>query len=59
MLLAGSGQLRTMGGLIVGLDLGAVLALGAAMGACMATLAEMAAAIEPIAVQKINERLRS
>ncbi|MFG1319835.1 DUF7697 family protein [Xanthobacter autotrophicus] len=59
VLRAAGGQLRTMATIVVGLDMGAVLALGAAMGANRRLLAEVLAEAEPIIVSKINERLRS
>ena len=59
VLRAAGGQLRTMATIVVGLDMGAVFTLGAAMGANRRLLAEVLAEAEPIIVSKINERLRS
>lgn len=56
---ASAGQLRTVGAVVMGFDAGAVLALGASLGACLTMLAEVFAAAEAVAIAKINERLRS
>lgn len=56
---AAGGQLRMAGTVVVGLDMGAVLALGNALGACPVTLAEVLADAEATIVANINERLRS
>lgn len=59
VLRASGGQLRTIGPVVIGLDFGAVLALGAGLGACPATLAAVLAEAEGTIIAKINERLRS
>lgn len=59
MLRAAGGQVRTIGRVVVGLDMGALLALGAALNACPVTLGEILAEVEPDIVEKINEPLRS
>lgn len=58
VLRAAGGQLRTIGTMVIGLDFGAVLALGAGLGACPSTLAAVLADVEGTIVAKINERLR-
>lgn len=58
VLRAAGGQLRTIGPVVIGLDFGAVLALGAGLGACPTTLAAVLAEVEGTIVAKINERLR-
>lgn len=59
MLRAGAGQLRMVGSVVVGLDLGALLSLGVGLGACPMTLSEVLVDLEAPIVGKINERLRS
>ncbi|MFG1267634.1 hypothetical protein V5F40_06690 [Xanthobacter sp. DSM 14520] len=48
-----------VGSVVVGLDLGALLALGAGLGACPMTLSEVLVDLEAPIVATINERLRS
>lgn len=52
-------QLRIVGSAVIGLDFGAVLAFGAAVGAPPLLLAEILSDIEGVVVSKVNERTRS
>jgi hypothetical protein len=54
-----AGQLRLVPGAVVGIDLGAAMAVGAAAGYDPAGLAELLPAGELGMVQAMNERLRS
>lgn len=58
VILQSAGQLRTANGVVLGLDFGAVLALGQALGADAYVLAECLPAIEAAIVRKMNEQLR-
>mgnify|MGYP005839662631 CR=1 FL=1 len=51
-----AGQLRMVPGAVIGIDLGAVLALGAALGHDLAVLAELLPAGEAGMVKALNER---
>jgi hypothetical protein len=50
-------QLRAIPGAVLGWDLGAGLALGAALGVPAMAAAEFLPAIEAVAVRKLNERM--
>jgi hypothetical protein len=51
------GQIRAVPGAVLGWDLGAGLALGAALGVPALATAELLPAIEAVAVRSINERM--
>jgi hypothetical protein len=51
------GQLRAVPGAVLGWDLGAGLALAAALGVPALAAAELLPAIEAVAVRKLNERM--
>lgn len=53
-----SGQVRAIPGAVLGWDMTAGLALGAALGVPAAAVAELLPEIETVAVRKINERLK-
>nr|WP_284694338.1 hypothetical protein [Rhodoplanes serenus] len=53
-----TGQVRTAGLAVIGLDIGALLALGRAAGACTVTLAEVLPAVEDAVVHGLNAQLR-
>lgn len=51
------GQVRAVPGVMLGWDLGAGMALAAALGFCPVAAAEILPEIEAIACRKINERM--
>jgi hypothetical protein len=51
------GQLRAISGAVLGWDLGAGLALAAALSVPALAAAELLPAIEAVAVRKVNERM--
>ncbi len=52
------GQLRVSpGGGVIGWDMGAALALAAALGVCQVAAAELLPAIEAVMVRKLNEQM--
>ena len=53
------GQLRVTGSAVIGWDMGAVLAMAAALGASPHAVAEFLPGIEAVMVRKVNERLGS
>ena len=53
------GQLRIVPGAVIGWDISAAFALGAALGIPAPAIAELLPAIEAVMVRKINEGLRS
>ena len=53
------GQMRVIPGAVIGWDMGAALALGAALGISPPAIAELLPAIEAVMVRKLNEQLRS
>lgn len=57
MVLRCAGQLRLVPGAAIGLDLGACLAIGAALGYDAAALAELLPAAEAGMIAALNERL--
>ena len=59
VVLKSAGQLRTAHGVVLGLDFGAILALGAALGADVHVLGECLPAVEAAIVRKMNEQLQA
>ena len=53
------GQLRIAGSTVIGWDMGAVLAMAAALGVGPRAVAEFLPGIEAVMVRKMNERLGS
>ena len=53
-----AGQVRTAGLAVVGLDLGALLALGHGAGCCPFALTEILPDVEDVVVQGLNSQLR-
>jgi hypothetical protein len=51
------GQLRVIPGAVIGWDMGAALALGAALGISPPAMAELLPALEAVMVRKINEQI--
>lgn len=49
------GQLRAVPGAVIGWDIGAGLALGAALGVCPVAAAELLPEIEAVAVREMNK----
>lgn len=58
LLRSAGGQVRMAGLAVVGLDLGALLALGQAAGASPLTLAEILPEVEDVIVHGLNAQLR-
>lgn len=58
LLRSAAGQVRMAGLAVVGLDLGALLALGQAAGACPLALAEILPEVEDVIVHGLNAQLR-
>ena len=52
------GQLRIVPGAVIGWDMNAAFALGAALGVPAPAIAELLPAIEAVMVRKINEGLQ-
>ena len=59
VILKSAGQLRIAHGVILGLDFGAILGLGAALGTDVHMLGECLPAIEAAIVRKMNEQLQA
>ena len=53
------GQLRVSGSTVIGWDMGAALQLGAALGVCPVTIAELLPPIEAVMVRKINDQTQA
>ena len=53
-----SGQLRVIPGAVIGWDLGAGMALAAALGVPVRLAAECLPELEAIAVRRINDRMK-
>lgn len=53
-----SGQLRILPGAVIGWDLGAGMAMAAALGVPLLLAAECLPEIEAIAVRRLNERMK-
>jgi hypothetical protein len=51
------GQLRVVPGAVIGWDMGAALALGAALGISPPTIAELLPALEAVMVRRVNEQI--
>jgi hypothetical protein len=51
------GQLRIVPGAVIGWDMGAAFALGAALGVPAPAIGELLPAIEAVMVRKVNEGL--
>jgi hypothetical protein len=51
------GQLRAIPGAVLGLDMGAALAMAQALGVDALVAAELLPAIEAVMVRKLNERI--
>lgn len=52
-----SGQMRVIPGAVIGWDMGAALALGAALGVSPPAIAELLPAIEAVMVRRVNEEI--
>lgn len=53
------GQLRVVGSVVIGWNMGAALQLGAALGIAPLAIAEFLPPIEAVMVRKINEETRA
>ena len=51
------GQLRIVPGAVIGWDMGAALALGAALGISPPAIAELLPALEAVMVRRVNEQI--
>lgn len=51
------GQLRIVPGAVIGWDMGAAFALGAALGVTAPAIAELLPAIEAVMVRRVNEQI--
>jgi hypothetical protein len=51
------GQMRVLPGAVIGWDIGAALALGAALGISPLAIAELLPALEAVMVRRVNEQI--
>ena len=51
------GQMRVIPGAVIGWDMGAALALGAALGIPPPAIAELLPALEAVMVRRVNEQI--
>jgi hypothetical protein len=51
------GQMRVLPGAVIGWDMGAALALGAALGIPPTAIAELLPALEAVMVRRVNEQI--
>ena len=51
------GQMRVIPGAVIGWDMGAALALGAALGISTLAIAELLPALEAVMVRRVNEQI--
>ncbi|NGQ92887.1 hypothetical protein G5V65_18505 [Rhodobacter sp. HX-7-19] len=51
------GQIRVIPSAVIGWDMGAALALGAALGISLPAIAELLPALEAVMVRRVNEQI--